>query len=146
MTIDKDKLLILGVVAVLGFFLWKSRRDSEAKRIADENAAAAAGNAFAGVDKYRVNSIVSALGLDPVVRETVSKQANWAISCKNNPNLTTDQKNWVKGIVSSAASNRITYEQQAVIEGLWVAYMSDEHCILKDPDSYESYRSMVLSM
>ena len=145
MTIDKDKLLILGVVAVLGFFLWKSRRDSEAKRIAAENAAAAAGNAFAGVDKNRINSIVGALGLDTTTKETVSRQANWAISCYNNPSRTTTQTDWVTGIARKAKASNITLEQQAVIEGLWVAFMGDD-LILKDEDSFERYRSMVLSM
>lgn len=145
MKIDKNTVLIVLIVAVLGFFLWKSRRDSEAKRLAAENAAAAAGNAFAGVDKNRINSIVSVLGLDTTTKETVSRQANWAISCFSKPNLTTDQTNWVKRIASDAKTNNITLEQQAVIEGLWVAFMSDD-LILRDIDSYERYRSMVLSM
>ena len=142
MTIDKDKLLILGVVAVLGFFLWKSRRDSEAKRLAAE--AAASGSTFTG-DRNSVNSIINALGLDATARQTVASQANWAVACKNGYASKSDaQRKWVDGISSKAQDSGITYAQQAVIEGLWVAFCGEN--VVRDQNAYETYKATVLAM
>ena len=139
MKIDKNTVLIVLIVAVLGFFLWKS---SAAKK---GQVSTEAAPQMPSVDKNRVYSIVGALGLDTATKETVTKQANWAISCYNNPSRTATQTDWVTGIARSAKASDITFEQQAVIEGLWVAFMGD-NAILKDEDSFERYRSMVLSM
>lgn len=110
MTIDKDKLLILGVVAVLGFFLWKSRKDTEAK-----NAAAAASKMTEKpvFDTGNVNAIVKALGLTPTQESIVLKQAYWCVYSRNNGG------EYGNTVSEKAATLGITFSQMAVLQGLY---------------------------
>ena len=135
MKIDKNTVLIVLIVAVLGFFLWKSRAAKKGQVYTE------AVPQMPSVDKNRTSSIVSALGLSAAEREAVLGSANWAVYCKNNGT----NSDWVKSIANSASDDGVTFEQEAVISALWGHFCGDK-VVVKNPDAYERYRSMVLSM
>lgn len=139
MKIDEKTILIVIIVGILGFFLWKSR--------ADRNKAAS-GNGSMGaapdpIDTSDVRKIVKALGMKPVLESSVLERANWAVYCNNHysdASRTDGEREWIDNLKKGAKSDHVTLQQEMVINALWGELNATDY------DLYETYREAVLAM
>lgn len=92
----KRTIIILVIVALVVFLIWKKRQSEKAL----------AGN---GLNKHDVNDVIKAAGLTGSNATLVAKEVKYL-------NSTTD---WRNKIESKAAEKGRTYEQQVVIEALY---------------------------
>lgn len=131
MKIDEKTILIVIIVAILGFFLWKSRADKKA-----------AGNLSGDVppvviDTSDVNAIIGALGLTPTQEGTVKSNANNVLyNLKNKA-----EGEYAKKVKANAEANGVSYTKQAVIEGLYVAFAQNG-----DSEKFQTYKEAVIAM
>lgn len=98
----KRTIIILVIVALVVFLIWKKRQSEKALA----GMASEAGN---GLNKHDVNDVIKAAGLTGSKATLVAKEVKYL-------NSTTD---WRNKIESKAAEKGRTYEQQVVIEALY---------------------------
>lgn len=98
----KRTIIILVIVALVVFLIWKKRQSEKALA----GMASEAGN---GLNKHDVNDVIKAAGLTGSNATLVAKEVKYL-------NSTTD---WRNKIESKAAEKGRTYEQQVVIEALY---------------------------
>lgn len=147
MKIDEKTILIVIIVAILGFFLWKSR--------ADRNAAAkAAGSgdipptgpepeSRTSVDTHNYDSIIAGLGCTPVVTSYLHKKANEIGQTKTQGTKGTWDWNSLEGIYTRQSYWGITFSQACVCMAIQYAAEYDH---LISEDERDAYISAVRAM
>lgn len=98
----KRTIIILVIVALVVFLIWKKRQSEKALA----GMASGTGN---GLNKHDVNDVIKAAGITGANATLVAKEVKYL-------NSTTD---WRNKIESKAAEKGRTYEQQVVIEALY---------------------------
>lgn len=117
MGIDKKKLLIIAVVAVVAYFLIKKWKESQAKMVTTTNPETGLRETLtlkfdANTYKSLVNQYCSAA--DPDFKTDMVKMcAGIYNSAKNNTNYT------YENVKKKADDNDFTYDQQIFCEALW---------------------------
>lgn len=147
MKIDEKTILIVIIVAILGFFLWKSRADRNAA------AKAAAGGDIpptgpepesrTSVDTHNYDSIIAGLGCTPVVTSYLHKKANEIGQTKIQGERGKWQWGTLAGIADRQASWGITFSQACVCMAIQYA-AEGEHLISLDEET--AYISAVRAM
>ena len=139
MKIDEKTILIVIIVAILGFFLWKSRADRNAA------AKAASENGVTGpvVNTASYDSIIAGLGCTPVVASYLHKKANEIGQTKTKGTAGSWEWNSLSGIATRQSAWGITWSQACVCMAIQYAAES-EHLISLDEET--AYISAVRAM
>ena len=121
MKISKKTIIVLIVVAVAVYLLWKKGK---------ENKEAANLNEGSGLSKYSVADVIEAAGLTGERAHVVRQEVNYL-------NSTTV---WRSAIENKAEEKGRTYEQQVVIEALYAFHYTKEDAAWKiSASQFEKY-------
>lgn len=119
--IDKKTIIIILVVAVFAYLLWKKSKENATQNSSDVPTTAPS-------DPTSLNYILTHVNFTSRERQKIEALRNAVDASEMN----------YQSIMSKANNNKISFDQQLVLDAIWSLYTQDGHWIA-GPDGSTSY-------
>lgn len=125
MKLNKRTIIIVLIVAVVAYFVWKKMKAATAT--ANDSTPT-----VSGVDLDSVDSIIGAIGATSS-EKTYVKRIEQKIA---------DSPTWQSRIITKADNNGLTYAQQVVCDAYWLLYHDDATDTWKDARGWKQTKKV----